>query len=193
MIGARRKVARWRTYVIGVLAGGMVVGATAGGQVHGPITVLIVRHAEKAATPAADPPLTAEGRVRARALLDAVRDAHVSAIITTQYLRTRATAEPTATALGIKPDVVTAGTATHAADVAAAVRAHSGKTVLVVDHSNTIPAIVEALGAKRPPAICDSEYDNLYLVTIAADGSAGLVRASYGVRSPPNPSCPPAR
>jgi broad specificity phosphatase PhoE len=165
------------------------VTSTVAAQSRGPITVVIVRHAEKAATPADDPPLTAEGHARAQALLVAVRDAHVGAIITTQLLRTRSTAEPTATALGIKPEVVTAGGATHAQDVAAAIRVYVGKTVLVVGHSNTVPAIIEALGAKRPAAICDSEYDNLFIVTIATDGSAGVVRSSYGVRSPPDPSC----
>ncbi|MEO7083383.1 MAG: histidine phosphatase family protein [Gemmatimonadaceae bacterium] len=166
-----------------------VATATTSAQARGPITVLVVRHAEKAATPADDPPLTAEGQARAHALLAAVRDAHIGAIITTQLLRTRSTAEPTAMALGIKPEVVNAGGATHVQDVVAAIRAHVGKTVLVVGHSNTVPAIIEALGAKRPAAICDSQYDDLFIVTISADGTAGVVHANYGVRAPPDPSC----
>jgi broad specificity phosphatase PhoE len=171
----------------------MVSAIGAAAQARGPMTVVVVRHAEKAATPADDPPLTADGQARAQALFDALRDAHVGAIITTQLLRTRSTAEPTATALGIKPEVVVAGGANHAKDVAGAIRTHVGKTVLVVGHSNTVPAIIEALGAKRPSAICDSKYDDLFIVTIASDGTAGVVHSTYGVRSPPDPSCASTR
>jgi len=152
-------------------------------------TVILVRHAEKAAEPADDPPLTAAGEARARDLWNAIKDAGASAIITTQYARTRATAQPTATALHLTPEVVRGGGATHPKDVADAVRKHAGHTVLVVGHSNTIPAIIEALGAPRPRAICDPEYDHLYIVTIAPNGKAGLVRATFGVRTPVDSSC----
>jgi broad specificity phosphatase PhoE len=171
------------------LATVIIAAGTLAAQSAAPITVLLVRHAEKAATPADDPPLTAEGEARARDLLDVVRDARVSAIITTQFARTRGTARPAAVPLGISPEVVTAGGATHAQDVAAAIRKHAGQTVLVVGHSNTIPAIIEALGAKRPAAICDPEYDNLYVVTIDGGGKAGVVHSKYGARTPVDATC----
>jgi broad specificity phosphatase PhoE len=152
-----------------------------------PTTVLLVRHAEKAAEPANDPPLTAAGEARARSLLDALRDANVSVVITTQFTRTKATAQPTASAFGLTPQVIDAQATP--AQVARAVRGHAGHTVLVVGHSNTLPAIIEALGAKRPPPICDAVYDNLFVVTIDANGKAGVVRAKYGARSPEDASC----
>jgi broad specificity phosphatase PhoE len=152
-------------------------------------TVILVRHAEKANEPADDPPLTAAGETRARDLWNAIKDAGVSAVITTQYARTRATAQPTASTLQLTPEIVRSAGPTHPKDVADAVRKHDGHTVLVVGHSNTIPAIIEALGARRPPAICDPEYDNLFVVTIAPDGKAGLVRAKFGVRTPVDSSC----
>jgi broad specificity phosphatase PhoE len=148
-------------------------------------TVIVVRHAEKAAQPAADPPLTEEGQARARALWEAVKDANVGAIITTQLARTMQTAAPTASTRHIVPEVVPTTGADHPARVAAAVRRHAGQTVLVVGHSNTVPAIIASLGAKEPPAICDPEYDGFYVVTIAADGSASVIRSRYGVLSPP--------
>ena len=147
-------------------------------------TVILVRHAEKAATPLDDPPLTAAGEARSRELWDALKDARISAIITTQFVRTRATAQPTATALGMTPEVVNAAGANHPQDVAAAVRKHAGQTVLVVGHSNTVPSIIEALGAKKPAVICDNEYDNLYIVTLGTDGKAGVVRSKFGARAP---------
>jgi len=151
-------------------------------------TVILVRHAEKAAAPAADPPLTRAGETRARALLDAVRDAGVGAIITTQFERTRATAAPTASALGIAPEVVTASGRTHAQDVAAAIRKHAGQTVLVVGHSNTIPEIIGALGATVPP-MCDAEYDNLYVVVLATTGPTKLIRTKFGERTSVGAAC----
>jgi broad specificity phosphatase PhoE len=154
-------------------------------------TAIVVRHAEKAATPADDPKLSALGEVRARDLYDAIKDAGVSAVITTQYVRTKQTAQPTVDALSLPTEVVvtTASAAAHARDVAAAVRAHAGHTVLVVGHSNTVPAIIEALGAKRPAPICDAEYDNLYIVTIAPDGRAGVIRSKFGARTPVEVNC----
>jgi broad specificity phosphatase PhoE len=152
-------------------------------------TVIVVRHAEKAAVPANDPPLTAEGKARSRDLVEALRNAGVTAVITTQFLRTRDTGQPLASALSITAEVVPTSGATHVADVVAAVRRHAGQTVLVVGHSNTVPAIVEALGAAKPAAMCDAEYDNLYIVTIRATGNAGVIHSRFGVRTPVDASC----
>jgi broad specificity phosphatase PhoE len=165
----------------------IVAAGAAFAQQAASTTVLLVRHAEKAAEPPADPPLTRAGEARARDLLDAVREANVSAIITTQFVRTKATAQPTAKALGLTPKVIDAQAT--AAEVAAAIRQHAGRTVLVVGHSNTLPAIIEALGAKRPPAICDGAYDNLFVVTIDANGKAGVVHAKYGTRTADDATC----
>jgi broad specificity phosphatase PhoE len=151
-------------------------------------TVILVRHAEKASAPAADPPLTSAGEARAKALLEAVRGAGVTAIITTPYERTRATAAPSASALGITPEVVTATGRTHAKDVAAAIRKHAGQTILVVGHSNTIPEIIGELGASVPP-LCDAEYDNLYVVLLPPSGSTKLIRSKFGRRSVAGAAC----
>jgi broad specificity phosphatase PhoE len=143
-------------------------------------SVILVRHAEKAAEPAEDPPLSAAGETRAQALLDLVREAGISAVITTPFARTRDTARPVLDALKLSSEIVDARSATHAQDVANAVRKHAGKTVLVVGHSNTVPKIIEALGAKAPPPICDQDYDDLYIVSIPASGEARLIHARYG-------------
>src|SRR5262245_7952006 len=71
-----------------------------------PTVVLLVRHAEKAAQPADDPPLTQNGRRRAEALAEVIKDAHPTAIITTQLHRTVETAQPSAAATGVTPEVV---------------------------------------------------------------------------------------
>jgi broad specificity phosphatase PhoE len=161
-------------------------------QARGPVTALLVRHAERAETPADDPGLTAAGQARASALVDVARTANVTAVITTQLLRTRSTAEPTAKALRITPEVVASGDLRHAQKVADAVRAHAGRTVLVVGHSNTIPAIIEALGAKDSAAICEMEYDRIFVVKVTAEGVASVTPSTYGVRTPMDANCRPA-
>ena len=152
-------------------------------------TVILVRHAEKAAAPADDPGLTDAGQARARALAEIARDAGVTAIITTQFARTRETARLAAEAVGVTAEVARAGGAQHAQEVAGLIRAHAGGVVLVVGHSNTVAAIIAALGAPQPPAICDGEYDNLYIMTMPASGPARVIRARYGEPSPITAGC----
>ena len=155
-----------------------------------PTVVLLVRHAETATQPPQDPPLTENGAARARALVAVARDANVTAIITTQFERTRKTAEPTAQALHVTPEVVDAGpVAQHAKAVADQILKHAGGTVLVVGHSNTIPAIVGALGAPQPRDLCDSEYDQLFVVVIGDTGPPRLIRSRYGAPNVDDPAC----
>ncbi|MFN8572447.1 MAG: histidine phosphatase family protein, partial [Gemmatimonadaceae bacterium] len=119
--------------------------------------VLVVRHAEKAG-PTGDVPLSADGQQRAQALVGVARDAGVSAVVTTQFQRTRQTGAPVAEALGITPEVVAAAADTkeHARQVAELVMGkHRGQTTLVVGHSNTVPAIVAALGGPTMRDLCD--------------------------------------
>lgn len=150
-------------------------------------TVIVVRHAEKATAPAADPPLTAAGEARAAALVDVVKDAGISAIISTNYLRTKGTVVPIAARLGLTVQIVNAALPQHPRLVADSVLAnYRGKTVLISGHSNTVPAIVAALGAPRPADICDDGYDNVFVVTIPASGAPTVVRLHYGVAT----ACP---
>lgn len=154
--------------------------------------VLLVRHAEKADN-SADPELSAAGMERARVLVESVRRAKVTSIITTQLRRTRATAEPTATALGLTPEVIATTGANHVREIADTVRARAGSVILIVGHSNTVPAIISELGASVPP-ICDSEYDNLYILTLPRDRSAPIVvQTRYGAQSQRGVGCPPMR
>lgn len=144
-------------------------------------TVLVVRHAERPA--GADPSLDAAGQARAQALADALASAGVTAIYTTQYRRTQETAAPLAQRLGLTPRVIAAGggdaASAHANEVATAIRSNdAGGVVLVVGHSNTVPLIVRALGGTAPE-IADSEYANLFIVTVPGTGTARTVRARY--------------
>lgn len=152
--------------------------------------VLVVRHAERAPG-AGDPPISDAGRARATALAEIGKLTGVSAIVTTQLQRTRQTAAPLAEALKITPVVVPAqaDVAKHAAEVAAAVRQQAGKTVLVVGHSNTVPAIVAALGGPKLPDLCETEYDSLVTLILDAGGSVRIVRTRFGASTPVDAAC----
>lgn len=148
-------------------------------------TIILVRHAEKADA-SADPVLSEAGARRARALADSLARRGISGIVVTQFQRTRLTAQPLASRLGVEPVVVQAGgaMADHARAVVAVIRERfAGKTVLVVGHSNSVPAIIRALGIEAPVEIPDWEYDDLYVVTADAAGRATLARSRYGTAS----------
>jgi len=167
----------------------LVVFATAL-PAQGSTLVYVVRHAEKAAEPASDPPLTAVGQARAVALSEVLSNAGVTSIISTPLQRTMRTAAPLAAKLGLTPELVATGgdVAVHAGEVANAVRRHAGEAVLVVGHSNTVMAIAAALGAPRLPDLCDSDYDQLLVIELVPSGPPRMVRSRYGAPAA-DPSC----
>jgi phosphohistidine phosphatase SixA len=157
--------------------------------------VILARHAEKASETDTDPPLSERGHARAAALAEALRDARISGAVVSERLRTHQTARPT---LGpIVPDTISiaGGVAAHARAVAERIRGrHAGGTVLVVGHSNTIPAIMTALGAGSLPDICDAAYGNLYIMILAERGPPQVLRTKYGPPDPPGAdACPGMR
>jgi phosphohistidine phosphatase SixA len=155
-----------------------------------PTIIFMVRHAEKAATPANDPPLTTAGMARAGALAEALSNAGVSAIISTPYARTKTTAAPLAAKLGVEVTTIPmSGTpAAHAQAVAEAVKKLAGKAILIVGHSNTINVIAAALGGPKLPDLCDGDYDQLYTLELMPTGPPRFVRSRYGARAV-DPGC----
>lgn len=150
-----------------------------------PTVVIIVRHADKATTPANDPPLTATGTERAAALAEFLKDAKVSAVFHTPTTRTRDTARPAAEKFGITPELIPLGPApVVAAAIREMVAKYPGKTVLIVGHSNTVMPWIAALGGPTRPDLCDHQYDGIYTLIIGG-GETRLVEARYG---PPNPA-----
>lgn len=176
----RRRLVFGVVFVLGVFC------SRHGAAQHPSTVVIVVRHADKDTIPKDDPPLTPAGVIRAKALADALADAGVQAVITTQLLRSRETARPLATAQRLTMTTVFRGTniAQHAQAVAAAVRRLHGKTVLVVGHGETVGPIIEALGGPAIPEICADEYSNLYtLVLDESDRAVRLIHSSYGAPS----------
>lgn len=156
----------------------------------GPTSVILVRHAEKAAVAGDDPPISELGHERGRALANALIASPPTAIVVSSRIRTAETAGDIAKATGVTPQLISldGGGAAHIAAVAAAVRQAHG-VVLVVGHSNTIPAVIKALGGPTLPDICDATYSLLFVLTPSRDNKpATLVISRYGASEPPPPT-----
>lgn len=153
-----------------------------------PELVILVRHAERATEPAGDPGLTPAGQQRATALAQALAGLRVNAIVTTQFRRTRDTAAPLAQALGLQPLVVDAK-AGHVQAVADVVRAQTG-VVLVVGHSNTVPAVLAALGGPKLAELCETSFHHAFMLQPAPQPPR-WAQFSYGAPStlPPTGGC----
>lgn len=169
-----------RSRLTSLLAAAMLFTVPASAQ-----AVFVVRHAEKASETERDPVLSAAGEARAAALDSALADVRIAAIIVTPYHRTRATAAVVARRHGITPIEVPVGgggVAAHAQAVATEAARHQGN-VLIVGHSNTVGAIVAALGgSKEIGDLCDSEYRTLFAVLRNTDGAT--IRARFGGPNP---------
>ena len=171
----------------GVLAGVLVIGGWVGSALAAdrPQIVVLVRHAERSDAPAGDVTLSESGQSRADELAAALAEARIDTIVTTQFRRTRDTAAPLAKALNLTLKIVEAGrdTAAHVNAVVAAVKA-GGTAVLVVGHSNTVPAIITALGGPAMDDLCEFEYSNLFTLALTPGQPARLVHGHYGAPDP---------
>ena len=157
----------------------------AGQAVAADQVIFLVRHAERAPTPAnqpnlamtggEDPPLSEIGQQRAAKLAALLASAEIKHIYTTEYKRTRQTAAPLAERLKIEPVM----SAARDPDPLVQRLLKATGNVLVVGHSNTVPDLLTRLGVKHSIAIPDSEYDNLFVVVRHATGEPTLIRLRY--------------
>ena len=145
-----------------------------------PTTLILVRHAEKKIVPPEnkDPDLSPAGQARADELARMFADSGIAAIYATQYKRTQQTVKPLADKLKLP---VTQIEAKKTADLVKEIRAHNaGQVVFIAGHNNSVPEIIAAIGGPQLPIIPETEYDNLFVLTIYKDGSAKLLKMKYG-------------
>lgn len=138
-------------------------------------TYYLVRHAEKVLG-VKDPELTAEGALRAQALIERLSDVDLTAIYSSDYRRTMDTAKPVASAqnlpiLSYDPRDLPALT-----EILLAQKGH----ILVVGHSNTTPPLAGLLGAAEgAPIIEATEYNRFYVITRTGNNIDGRIE-TYG-------------
>src|SRR5579872_107762 len=157
----------------------LAAACSGGGGGQPPLTtIIVVRHAERA-TQAQDTPLSPAGAARANELAHVLAGVKLSVIYVTQFLRTQQTAEPTASSEGMQLTVFKTGSGYPRALVHEILTKHSGETVLVVTHGDTIAAILGELGIQHAP-IPASEYDDLFVCSVYGKPPAQLLPLRYG-------------
>ena len=146
-------------------------------------TVFLIRHAEKIAATDKDPALTEAGITRANGLVDLFSNAKPNAIFTTQYQRTQLTAMPLSEAISV-PITVLDINADNTDQYPALLMEKicvlpKGSNVLVVGHSNTLPAIVEAWTKEPVKPIADDEHNRFFMVKIRNCKAEGILDLLY--------------
>jgi broad specificity phosphatase PhoE len=143
-----------------------------------PITVFLVRHAEKATDDPRDPSLSEAGRRRAGELARVLSDGGVTALFATEYRRTRETLAPLAARTGLPTTIIGAGSLDSL--VARLQALPPGSRVAVASHSNLVPLIVARLTGVEVKPLTDADYDRLYVVTLTGPGVGTAVVLRYG-------------
>jgi len=141
--------------------------------------VILARHAEK--QDGDDPGLTAGGQARAETLAHVLSRWPVDAIYTSQFRRTRHTAVPLAEGTGVVAEVVDARDMDALLET---IHASEDRAIVVIGHSNTVPAIARALGAPGVEDIPEEGYDDLLIVHLPATGQPTLLHLKYGAPTP---------
>ncbi|MEO1808249.1 MAG: phosphoglycerate mutase family protein, partial [Bacteroidota bacterium] len=137
-------------------------------------TYYLIRHAEKQRTDPNnyDPELTKEGHERAEKWAQILQDIPLDAVYSTDYKRTISTAQPTANDQSLEiasydPRELFSPTFQ---------KATTGKTVLVVGHSNTTPVFVnKIIGQEKYPHMDDGDNGSLYIVTLVGKAVTDVV------------------
>jgi len=185
----RRRRRRQRRIQVVLIYTAIAVGLAWFFESQATTTIIFVRHAEKADSPASDPGLSEAGERRvaelARQLVDADVVAGLDAVYATQYRRSQETAHAVV-ALHKRARNVALPINTYDAEDKKAVletilREHKGKVILVIGHSNTLPRLIFNLGAsKNVPPIAEREYDNIYIISIPWFGKTKTIRLRFG-------------
>ena len=154
-----------------------------------PVTVFLVRHAEREDEPRQDPPLKKEGVARSQELAKLLGAAGIKTIITSQFARTKQTAEPLATKLSLTPTSISLRSnptnprqiaEESTTEVVNKILERSGESVLLVGHSNSVPDVIKMLGGDTVPTIDERQFNNLFIVTVYAKGKAKVLQLKYG-------------
>ncbi|WP_192347800.1 histidine phosphatase family protein [Algoriphagus sp. Y33] len=141
-----------------------------------PKTIYIVRHAEKQLSED-DPELSVAGKARAVKLSQILADKEIKHVFSTDFRRTRLTAERTAKEAGVKIEVYDPKDHDQLVDQ---LRSLEGN-ILVVGHSNTIGQVANYFvgDGEKYADLKDFEYNFIYIVNLEKDGNSSVERKTY--------------
>ena len=141
-------------------------------------TFILVRHAETTGS-GSDPNLSTEGQNRANELQRILENIPLDAVFSTNFNRTMQTAEPTATDQSLS--IINYDPFNLNPFVDNILIDYQEGAVLVVGHSDTTPSLLNVLvGSNTYSDLPESEYDNLFVVTVFEKGRAKVVHMKYG-------------
>ena len=130
-------------------------------------TIILVRHVEKDTAPTADkkdPELAESGKERAKKLVTATKKYKFDEIYSTDFKRTRQTAEPTAAK---RKKSVQTYDASKPQELVDKIMASKNDKFLVVGHSNTIPQLANLIGKRQVfRDLLDTEYSVIWVVKL---------------------------
>ncbi len=172
-----------RTIIIGFALGAMLLAL--GFPVEAQQAIFLVRHGETVAPKGTDlRPLSEPGQRRAVLLATLLKDAGINAIFTSDLERTVKTAEPLATSLRVEPKALAQlNVRFKPNDIDGFVNLlrseHGRDIVLVVGHSNSVPALLKALGHPAEIKIPETDFGNLFVLIPKSEGPPILLRLRY--------------
>lgn len=139
---------------------------------NSPKTIYIVRHAEKQLVDNPDPDLAQVGQVRAKKLAQILQNQEIKHIFSSDYKRTRQTAQPTAEQFGL---IIQTYDPRNQDALVDQLRSLEGN-ILVVGHSNTVSQLANYFvgDGEKFEDLQDIEYDFIYEVTLDKNGSSVL-------------------
>jgi broad specificity phosphatase PhoE len=145
-------------------------------------TIILLRHAEKdttakgSTTMTADPPLSAEGKLRSERLPKILEAYKTDTIYSTNYTRTKQTVTPLATKFNKTIQLYDPRNLSNFSKELLQIK---DKTIVVVGHSNTTPMLANLLiGESAYAAMDDNDYSKYWIVTVK-DGKATAVIKQY--------------
>lgn len=137
-------------------------------------TIYLVRHAEKQHE-GADPALTECGKARAQALAELLAEVQLSEVYATPYQRTQQTAAPVARQQQLRVSLYDP----REPSLLKEQLAQATGPVLVVGHSNTVPALVTLLSGIDVAPLSEQQFDLLYQVESNGLASVRISRQTF--------------
>jgi phosphohistidine phosphatase SixA len=134
---------------------------------HNKLTIILLRHAEKDISPSADkvnPDLTPEGKQRAQTLVKKIKKYKPTAIFSSDYIRTKMTVAPLAEKRKLAVQIYDPRKLNELADM---IMQGKFKSVVVVGHNNTTPALANLLiKQEKYQTLDETEYQKIWIIKI---------------------------
>ncbi len=128
-----------------------------------PVTIILLRHAEKENDGTKDPVLSANGKAFAEKLARLLVETKIDAVYSTIYKRTQETVLPLARQNQLK---VTSYDAKNSAGLLPGILLPGIRTVVVAGHSNTVDQIFNSVMKEQPiKALEETEYNKVFIIT----------------------------